>query len=171
MNLQELETAFSQIDLSKFNNTRLDKCTLILDANKFVEVNLLTLKNGSKNRAVIEIFQAENNQILINWNTYLVGNVQVKDTATFKHVDFSVLESEKIKEITVLQTDKFEKTDTLKIFSITSDTLIYKNKDYIKAAFRCENLSYQNAPYNITIFVRDTVNSMTSQNIIINYKF
>lgn len=53
MNLQELETAFSQIDLSKFNNTRLDKCTLILDANKFVEVNLLTLKNGSKNRAYL----------------------------------------------------------------------------------------------------------------------
>jgi len=53
MNLQELETAFSKIDLSKFDNTRLDKCTLILDAKKFVEVNLLTLKNGSKNRAYL----------------------------------------------------------------------------------------------------------------------
>lgn len=53
MNLQELETAFSKIDLSKFDGTRLDKCTLILDAKKFVEVNLLTLKNGSKNRAYL----------------------------------------------------------------------------------------------------------------------
>lgn len=53
MNLQELETAFSKIDLSKFDNTRIDKCTLILDAKKFVEVNLLTLKNGSKNRAYL----------------------------------------------------------------------------------------------------------------------
>lgn len=53
MNLQELETAFSKIDLSKFDNTRLDKCTVILEAKKFVEVNLLTLKNGSKNRAYL----------------------------------------------------------------------------------------------------------------------
>ena len=59
----------------------------------------------------------------------------------------------------------------LKIFSISTDTLIYKNKDYIKVAFRCENLSYQNAPYNITIFVKDTENKTTSQNIILNYKF
>lgn len=144
---------------------------VIASCRKEENSELLETPKKVNQAAVIEIFQAENNQILINWNTYLVGNVQVKDTATFKHVDFSVLESEKIKEITVLQTDKFEKIDTLKIFSITSDTLIYKNKDYIKAAFRCENLSYQNAPYNITIFVRDTVNSMTSQNIIINYKF
>lgn len=53
MNLQELETAFSKIDLSKFDNTRLDKCTLILDANKFVDTNISTLKNGSKNRAYL----------------------------------------------------------------------------------------------------------------------
>lgn len=145
---------------------------IILIAACRKEESELTITPEKQNQpSVITVFQAVNDQILINWNTYTCGNVQVKDTATFKHVDFSVLESEKIKEITVLQTDKFEKIDTLKIFSITSDTLIYKNKDYIKAAFRCENLSYQNAPYNITIFVRDTANSMTSQNIILNYKF
>lgn len=132
---------------------------------------LLPTQENKNQAAIITVFQAVNNTIQINWNTYTCGSVQVKDTATFKHVDFSVLESEKIKEITAYQSDRFNKIDTLKIFSITSDTLIYKNKDYIKAAFRCENLSYQNAPYNITIFVRDTVNSMTSQNIIINYKF
>ena len=53
MNLTELENAFSKIDLSKYDNTRLDKCTVIFNAKKFVEVNLLTLKNGSKNRAYL----------------------------------------------------------------------------------------------------------------------
>ena len=53
MTLAELETAFTQINLSKYDNTRLDKCTVILNAKKFVEVNLLTLKNGSKNRAYL----------------------------------------------------------------------------------------------------------------------
>lgn len=145
---------------------------IIVIASCKKEENELELAPENQNQpSVITVFQAVNNQIQINWNTYTCENVQVKDTATFKHVDFSVLESEKIKEITVLQTDKFEKIDTLKIFSITSDTLIYKNKDYIKAAFRCENLSYQNAPYNIAIFVRDTENKTTSQNIILNYKF
>lgn len=50
MTLQELESEFAKIDLSKFDNTRLDKCTVILDANKFVEINISTLKNNSKNR-------------------------------------------------------------------------------------------------------------------------
>ena len=53
MTLAELETASTQINLSKYDNTRLDKCTVILNAKKFVEVNLLTLKNGSKNRAYL----------------------------------------------------------------------------------------------------------------------
>lgn len=51
MTLQELETAFSKIDLSKYDNTLLDKCTVILDAKKFVDTNISTLKNCSKNRA------------------------------------------------------------------------------------------------------------------------
>ena len=53
MNLTELENAFSKIDLSKYDNTRLDKCTVILDAKKFVDTNISTLKNGSKNRAYL----------------------------------------------------------------------------------------------------------------------
>lgn len=135
------------------------------------ESELLPTPEKQNQPAIITVFQAVNNQISINWNTYTVGNVQVKDTATFKHVDFSVLDAEQIEEIEVLNTDKYGNTDTLKIFSISTDTLIYKNKDYVKAAFRCENLSYQNAPYNIKIFVRDTKKTITSQNIILNYKF
>ena len=53
MNLTELENAFSKIDLSKYDNTRLDKCTVILDAKKFVDTNISTLKNCSKNKAYL----------------------------------------------------------------------------------------------------------------------
>ena len=109
---------------------------IVIAACRKEENELLPTPENQNKQATITVFQAVNNQILINWNTYTVGNLQVKDTATFKHVDFTVLEPENIKEITVLQTDKFNKIDTLKIFSISSDTLIYQNKDYIKAAFR-----------------------------------
>ena len=56
MTLQELESEFSKIDLPKFDNTRLDKCTVILDANMFVDTSISTLKNGTKNRAYLPYY-------------------------------------------------------------------------------------------------------------------
>lgn len=56
MTLTELETALSKIDLSKFDNFRINKYTVILNAKKFVEVNIETLKANKNNRALDSSF-------------------------------------------------------------------------------------------------------------------
>ena len=145
---------------------------IILIASCRKEESELILTPEKQNQpSVITVFQTVDNQILINWNTYMCGNTLIKDTATFKHVDFSVLDAEQIEEIEVLNTDKYGNTDTLKIFSISTDTLIYKNKDYVKAAVRCENLLYKNAPYLLKIIVTDNNKITTENQTIINYQF
>ena len=46
-----------------------------------------------------------------------------------------------------------------------------KNKDYVKAAVRCENLLYKNAPYLLKIIVTDNNKITTENQTIINYQF
>ena len=70
MTLQELESEFSKIDLPKFDNTLLDKCTVILDAKKFIDTSISTLKNNSKNRTYIAYY----NRLLNFYNIIKNGN-------------------------------------------------------------------------------------------------
>jgi len=57
MYLTELETELSKIDLSKFDNFRMNNYTLILNANKFVESSIENLKYNVNKRAYQPCFE------------------------------------------------------------------------------------------------------------------
>lgn len=56
MNLNQLEEYFEKVDLSKYDNTRLYDCALIVDAEKFVKIHISFLRGNPKNKRFIAYY-------------------------------------------------------------------------------------------------------------------
>ena len=121
---------------------------------------------------IIDVFSTNNNTMLLNYNQYNANGTTINDTASFEYVYFNILSEAGIEEIKIIQSDKNNFVDTLNFSSvIINQSQNYLNQINWRATFTVENIKTYLAPYKISITVIDNKNQVTTNQLIINFKF